>query len=51
MAFARRLDASFTVAERPAGYGPIDHDWMFDDPDLFVRHLEKLGLHALSSGR
>jgi len=50
MAFARRLDASFTVAQRPAGYRPIDHDWMFDDPDLFVHHLEQLGLHALASG-
>ena len=45
--FARRLGATFTVAERPAGYGPIDHDWMFDDPELFVRHLEKLDLRAL----
>jgi hypothetical protein len=50
MEFARRLNASFTVAERPPGYGPIDHDWMFDDPELFVRHLEKLGLQALSDG-
>jgi pimeloyl-ACP methyl ester carboxylesterase len=48
MEFARRLNATFTVAERPPGYGPIDHDWMFDDPELFVTHLEKLGLHSLS---
>ncbi len=47
--FARRLDASFTVAERPPGYGPIDHDWMFDDPALFAQHLERLGLRALSA--
>lgn len=47
MEFARRLHATFTVARRPEGYGPIDHDWMFDDPELFVAHLEKLGLHAL----
>jgi pimeloyl-ACP methyl ester carboxylesterase len=47
--FARLLHATFTVAERPPGYGPIDHDWMFDDPDLFVDHLEKLGLEALSA--
>jgi pimeloyl-ACP methyl ester carboxylesterase len=47
MEFARRLHATFTVAERPEGYGPIDHDWMFDDPELFVAHLEKLGLRAL----
>jgi pimeloyl-ACP methyl ester carboxylesterase len=50
MEFARRLKATFTVAERPTGYGPIDHDWMFDDPELFVQHLEKLGLCALSGG-
>ncbi len=48
MEFARRLHATFTVAERPPGYGPIDHDWMFDDPELFVGHLERLGLRALS---
>jgi pimeloyl-ACP methyl ester carboxylesterase len=47
MEFARRLHATFTVAKRPDGYGPIDHDWMFDDPELFVTHLEKLGLRAL----
>ena len=46
--FAQRLRATFTVAESPAGYGPIDHDWMFDDPALFVKHLEQLGLEALS---
>jgi hypothetical protein len=46
--FARRLNAIFTV-ERPPGYGPIDHDWMFDDPELFVAHLDKLGLEAMSS--
>jgi pimeloyl-ACP methyl ester carboxylesterase len=50
MEFARQLNATFTVAERPPGYGPIDHDWMFDDPELFVIHLEKLGLRALSAG-
>src|SRR5436309_881321 len=26
----------------------IDHDWMFDDPELFVAHLEALGLQVLS---
>ncbi len=45
-AFADRLHATFTVAERPAGYAPIDHDWMFDDPELFVAHLEALPLAA-----
>ena len=47
--FARRLDATFTVATRPPGYGPIDHDWMFDDPELFVAHLDRLGLMALTA--
>ena len=46
--FAKLLNASFTVAEQPPGYGPIDHDWMFDDPELFVQHLERLDLRALS---
>jgi pimeloyl-ACP methyl ester carboxylesterase len=46
--FARRLGATFNVAERPPGYGPIDHDWMFDDPELFVAHLDELGLQALA---
>jgi hypothetical protein len=35
------------VAKQPPGYGPIDHDWMFDDPELFVQHLNELGLRAL----
>jgi pimeloyl-ACP methyl ester carboxylesterase len=47
--FARLLNATFTVAARPPGYGPIDHDWMFDDPELFVQHLEELDLEALSA--
>ena len=46
--FARDLHATFTAAKRPPGYGHIDHDWMFDDPQLFVSHLEDLGLQALS---
>ena len=50
MEFARRLNATFTIAESPPGYGPIDHDWMFDDPELFVAHLDKLGLRALTGG-
>ena len=45
--FARLLHATFTVAKRPPGYGPIDHDWMFDDPELFAQHLSDLGLRAL----
>jgi pimeloyl-ACP methyl ester carboxylesterase len=46
-AFAERLHATFTVATRPPGYRQIDHDWMFDDPDLFVEHLAALDLEAL----
>ena len=41
--FARRLGASFTVAVDP----PVDHDWMFDDPELFAAHLRLLGLEVL----
>jgi pimeloyl-ACP methyl ester carboxylesterase len=47
-AFARDLHASFTVVNRPPGYGHVDHDWMFDDPELFVAHLDALGLQVLS---
>ena len=46
--FARDLHATFTVAKAPPEYGPIDHDWMFDDPELFESHLEDLGLRVLS---
>jgi pimeloyl-ACP methyl ester carboxylesterase len=49
--FAERLNATFTVA---SGYGPsdqIDHDWMFDDPELFADHLRQLDLHFLQGGR
>jgi hypothetical protein len=47
--FAKELDAkSFTVASAPDGRA-IDHDWMFQQPDLFFDHLDALGLQALSS--
>ncbi len=46
--FARELNASFTVASAPDGR-PIDHDWMFQEPDLFYAHLEDLKLSALTS--
>jgi pimeloyl-ACP methyl ester carboxylesterase len=46
--FAKHLNATFTVATRPPGYGRIDHDWMFDDPELFESHLEELDLEVLS---
>ena len=45
--FARRLGATFTVAEGP----PVEHDWMFDDPELFLAHLDGLGLEVLSQYR
>lgn len=40
--FARRLRASFTVAAEQG----VDHDWMFDDPELFAGQLSGLGLRA-----
>jgi pimeloyl-ACP methyl ester carboxylesterase len=45
--FAGLLNASFTVASAPDGR-PIDHDWMFQEPDLFFSHLEDLKLVALA---
>jgi pimeloyl-ACP methyl ester carboxylesterase len=45
--FADQLNASFTVASPPDGR-PIDHDWMFQDPELFFSHLEELKLEALA---
>ena len=44
--FARRLHATFAVADAPPGYGPIDHDWMFDDAELFASYLDRLGLQV-----
>jgi pimeloyl-ACP methyl ester carboxylesterase len=43
-AFARDLHATFTVASGAT----VDHDWMFDDPELFAQHLAALGLWVLS---
>ena len=40
--FARRLHATFTVASG----AKVDHDWMFDDPELFAYHLDQLGLRV-----
>ena len=45
--FARELNATFTVASAPDGR-PIDHDWMFQEPDLFYAHLEELKLKAFA---
>lgn len=42
--FARRLGATFTLAIDPV----VEHDWMFDDPQLFAAHLRRLDLEALS---
>jgi pimeloyl-ACP methyl ester carboxylesterase len=47
--FADELGASFTLASKPGG-GRIDHDWMFQQPELFVAHLDQLGLRAFQSG-
>ena len=46
MRFAAELQASFTVAA-PTKQRVVDHDWMFQDPDLFVDHLRALGIKAL----
>jgi pimeloyl-ACP methyl ester carboxylesterase len=48
MRFAERLGATFTVASPPDGRA-VDHDWMFEQPKLFVDHLDALGLQALRS--
>jgi pimeloyl-ACP methyl ester carboxylesterase len=46
--FAKELDArSFTIASAPDGRA-IDHDWMFQQPDVFFENLDLLDLHALS---
>lgn len=41
--FARQLHASFTVCN---AWGYVDHDWMYRHPQLFVDHLDRLGLSA-----
>jgi pimeloyl-ACP methyl ester carboxylesterase len=46
IAFARELNASFTVADS-AGGKPVDHDWIYRHPKLFVDHLARLDLVAL----
>jgi pimeloyl-ACP methyl ester carboxylesterase len=48
LAFARELHASFTVA-KSAGSKPVDHDWIYRHPRLFVEHLDRLDLVALRS--
>jgi pimeloyl-ACP methyl ester carboxylesterase len=44
--FAERLHADFVVARSSDGR-PVDHDWMFQDPELFVEHLRLLGLRCV----
>jgi pimeloyl-ACP methyl ester carboxylesterase len=45
--FAQDIGATFTVACPPDGQ-VIDHDWMFQQPELFLAHLETLGLIVMS---
>jgi pimeloyl-ACP methyl ester carboxylesterase len=45
--FADELEASFTVAFAPDRRA-VDHDWMFEQPELFYEHLLELKLDALS---
>jgi pimeloyl-ACP methyl ester carboxylesterase len=47
MQFAAELGAPFIVASAPDGR-PIDHDWMFQQPEVFFEHLVRLRLVALS---
>jgi pimeloyl-ACP methyl ester carboxylesterase len=48
--FASELGASFDVARSEDGRA-VDHDWMFQEPELFVEHIERLGLRALTAGK
>jgi pimeloyl-ACP methyl ester carboxylesterase len=45
--FAGELGATFSVASAADGR-IMDHDWMFQQPDVFVDHLDGLGLAALN---
>ncbi len=47
MEFADELQASFDVVNAPDGT-MVDHDWMFEKPELFVRQLQQLPLKALT---
>lgn len=46
--FADDLGATFTVVTGPEGDRPVDHDWMYRHPALFVDQLGRLGLAALA---
>jgi len=47
MRFAEELGATFTVAARSDGR-PVDHDWMFLRPDLFVTVLDDIDQGVLT---
>jgi len=40
--FARGLHATFNVASAAR----VNHDWMFCEPELFAKHLDRLGLQV-----
>ena len=44
--FADELDATFTVVKSPDGK-PVDHDWVYRHPELFVDYVEQLDLFAM----
>jgi pimeloyl-ACP methyl ester carboxylesterase len=46
--FARRLRGTFTVAEPLPDGPPLGHDWIIDEPEIFVTYLDKLGLRAFA---
>ena len=46
-AFAEELHATFTVADGER----VEHDWIFEEPGLFVSHLDTLPLLLWSAGR
>lgn len=46
-AFAEDMNATFDVVREPNGR-PVDHDWMYRHPELFVQHLEELRLRAFA---
>jgi pimeloyl-ACP methyl ester carboxylesterase len=47
--FASRLGASFEVISPRPGGKTVDHNWMYRCPQLFVDHMERLGLRAWRS--
>lgn len=47
--FAEELGANFVLAD-PEPPMIVDHDWMFEQPDVFFSHLESMGIRALGGG-